>query len=390
MRRYVIRARAVATAGRPLEDRLLVVSGKRIESILPSTAAGRLRPRDFLGHQRYLVMPGLVDVHSHGGGGVDPNTLGGLLAAAYFHASHGTTALMHSDFFTGYDALARTVELIWKTRPLASLHLLGLHLEGPFINPEARGAVPDESLLPPSVEAADRILQIAGSELRMITVAPELPGAEEVIRRFTQAGVVVALGHSLASADQTRAGADWGAKVVTHLGNAMRPFHQRDPGMIGAALADQRLTAEVIADGSHLARETLGMFLRGKQGDLMLVSDCRWVGGLPEGSRREAYGRTVAIDDGAARFPNGGLAGSIHPVWRGVTEVAKLEGASVWDAVRMASAVPAKVFGLKGAGRLAVDGLADFVLAGPDLSIRRVFFAGSEVYRAPGEPPLPA
>lgn len=388
MKRFIIRARALAGDSQPLEDKLIVVSGKRIEAILPSTSASRFSHADFVGSRRYLVFPGLVDIHCHGGGGLDPNTLGGLLAASYYHASYGTTALMLSVFDSGLEELQRTADMLKKARPDAPLRLLGLHLEGPMLNPEARGSIAPEHIRPLTADDVPGILAAAGGELRMITIAPELPGAEGVIRAFVRAGVVVAVGHSLATAEETKAAVDWGVRVVTHLGNAMRPFHQREPGLVGTALSEPRLTVELIGDGSHLAEETLHVFLRAKVGDAVLVSDCRWIGGLPEGSHVRSEDETLEVKDGAARRADGVLAGGIYPVWKGVVTVAGLPGYNIWSALQLATRNPAKVLGQRTLGRIAVGGRADLVLAGPDFSVRRVFYGGEEVYRASSEPPL--
>jgi N-acetylglucosamine-6-phosphate deacetylase len=388
MKRYIIRARALATDNEPLEDKLIVINGKRIESILPSTSASRFGSRDFVGARRYLVFPGLVDLHCHGGGGIDPTSLGGLLASTYYHAAQGTTALMLSQFFSGYDELARMAEVVRKARLSAPVRLLGIHLEGPFLNPDARGAIPKEFLKPPRMADVTQILKTLGDELKIVTVAPELPGAEEAIKAFAAAGIIVSLGHSLATAEQAHAAVEWGARMVTHLGNGMRPFHQREPGLVGATLAEERLTAEIIGDGEHLAPETLSMFVRAKVGDLILVSDCRWIAGMPEGSHVEAQGEKLEIKQGAARHEDGALAGGIHPVWRGVATVGALPGFSIWKAAHLASHNPAKLLGIRGLGRIMVGGRADLVLAGPDFSVRRVFFGGEEIFRSSDEPPL--
>jgi N-acetylglucosamine-6-phosphate deacetylase len=144
----------------------------------------------------------------------------------------------------------------------------------------------------------------------------------------------------------------------------------------------------MIADGNHLADETLGMFLRSKAGDLVLVSDCRSLGGLPEGSKLESYGEQLEVRDGAARYADGTLAGAVQPLWAGVQKIAGLQGFSFWDGLRLATVTPAKVLNLRGLGRISVGGRADLVLAGPDFSVRRVFYGGEEIFRAPGEPPL--
>ncbi|MCK5218611.1 amidohydrolase family protein [bacterium] len=376
MKRQVVRALALAAEGRPQEDKLVVLSGKKIERILPATVAGRFDHRDFISSRRYLVFPGLVDIHCHGGGEGNTNTVAGLLAVAYFHASHGTTAMLLSIFFKGCDDLTKMAGLVKAARSLAPLHLLGLHLEGPYLNPAARGSIPSDGLCPVKLRDITKIVKAAQNELKVITIAPELPQAESAIRAFHKAGVVVALGHSLATVAQARAGADKGATLVTHLGNGMRPFHQREPGLIGVGLSDPRLAAEIIADGHHLAPETLSMFLRGKVGDMVLVSDCRRSGGTDE---------KLVVKEGAAYLADNTLAGSIHPLWKGLRTIASLPGMSIWDVVRLAARNPAGVLKKRGLGRIRVNGRADLVLTGPDLSVRRVFFGGQEIFRAANE-----
>lgn len=389
LKRFIIRARALAADDEPLEDKLVVISGRKIENILPSSAAGRFSPKSFVSSQRYLVLPGLVDIHCHGGGGADTATLGGLLAASYFHASQGTTAMLLSVFYRNAEELARQADVLREARQQAPLRLLGLHVEGPFLNPEARGSIPLDVIRPVDLNELDALLDAGQGEVKVMTVAPELPGAEDVIRQLADEGVVAALGHSLATADQAHAAVEWGASLVTHLGNAMRPFHQRDPGLVGAALAEPRLTAELIADGVHLAPETLSMFLRAKVGELVLVSDCRWVAGLPDGEYTQPQVETLKVEQGLAKQLDGTIAGGVQPLWRGVTTAAELPQMTVFDAVRMATRNPARLLGRKALGRIGVNGLADLVLAGPDFSIKRVFIRGAEIYRAPGEQPLP-
>ncbi|MBN1594376.1 amidohydrolase family protein, partial [candidate division FCPU426 bacterium] len=256
------------------------------------------------------------------------------------------------------------------------------------LNPEMRGGIPHETLR--HIRTADvfKLVEAAQGELKMVTIAPELPGAEEAIRAFRKEGVVVSLGHSLATVAEARQAADWGATAITHLGNAMRPFHQRDPGLVGAGLNDSRFMVEVIADGQHLATETLNMFLRAKVGDAIVVSDCRWAGGMPDGEHQQQNGEKLLVQDGAARLPDGSLAGGVQTLWKGVTNLAALPDFTIFDAVSMATRNPAKLLGKKAIGRIIVGGRADLVLAGPDFSLRRVFVGGEEVFRAPSEAPF--
>lgn len=389
LKRWIVRARAVPVEGRLQEDKLIVISGRKIETILPSSTASRFSGKDFVSSKRYLVLPGLVDMHCHGGGGMDPLTRGGLLAAAFYHASHGTAAMLLSVFYEGPEKLAQTAALVQEIRPSAPLRLLGLHLEGPYINSEVRGSIPESAVRPFTPDGAEALLRAGQGELKMITLAPELPGAEAAVRAFRQAGVVVAMGHSLATVEQAKAAADWGATVVTHMGNAMRPFHQREPGLIGAGMTDSRLFAEVIGDGQHLAPETLDLFVHAKTEKTVLISDCRWVGGLPEGGEGRQGDEIIRVQNGAARQPDGTLAGGVYPLWKGVSQVAALPNSSLWLAARLATQNPARALGRKHLGQITIGGRADLILTGPGYSLRRVFISGEEIFRSEDEPPLP-
>ncbi len=387
MRRCVIRARALALDNQALEDKLIVISGKRIESIVASSASHRFSPKDFISNKRYLVAPGLVDIHVHGGGGAHPDTLGGLLAASYYHAAHGTTALLLTIFFRDLEHLTKMAKLVQDSRSQTNCHILGLNLEGPHINPQAKGAIDGRYVYKLTADHVRAMVAAADGELKVVTVAPEMPGAEEVIKTFVDEGVVVSLGHSLATSEEAARAVDWGAKLVTHLGNAMAPFHQRQPGLIGTALTDKRLIPEIIADGHHLAPESVNMFLKARAQEAILVSDCRWVAGLPEGQHTPADGPPLMVKNGMAYLPDDTMAGGTHALWHSVVQVAQTTSFSFWEALTMATKYPAKLLGKRPLGKLAVGGRADLVLAGPDLTIKRVFFAGEEIYHAEGEPP---
>lgn len=385
MKRIIIRARALAVDERPLEDKLIVISGKRIESILPSSSAHRFARSDFINNRRYLVTPGLIDLHVHGGGGATADSLGGLLTACYYHASQGTTALLLTLFFKDLDHLKQVVNLVKEARHQAPCHILGINLEGPHINPQAKGAMDKRYIYKLSEKHVDAIKAAAGDELKVVTVAPEMPGAEIVIKRFTELGVIVSLGHSLATSRDALKGIEWGAKMVTHLGNAMSPFHQREPGLVGVALHDRRLVPEIIGDGHHLAKETISLYLKATENQAVLVSDCRWVGGLPEGEHQLDHGEKLKIENKVAWLPNGTIAGGTQPLWSCVRYVAELPERSLWTTIPLATKIPAKLLGKRLLGKIAVNGRADLVLAGPDLTVKRVFYGGEEIYRGAGE-----
>lgn len=362
-----LRARVLFTGDQRLKDQWVLIEQGKVRAIRPVRSA-RV-PRGFVPSRRaYWVLPGLIDLHAHGGGTGDPNTVKGLLASANYHAHQGTTAWMRTVLYPGLDALAVQARNVRAARARATLHLLGLHLEGPFLNPKVRGSIPARSLRPPSLALARQIVAACQGELRWITLSPELPGAEAIIRCFKRAGVVVSLGHSWATWTQTERAVKAGARHITHLGNAMRPFHQREPGILGAALLDPRLSVELIADGQHLSTGTIQLFLRAKQGQAVLVSDCRSTSG--EGLRAEG---------GAVRLPSGRLAGGQYALWHGLKVLSRLPGHELLEAVQRTSTGPAALLGRRDLGRIGPGADADLVLTGSDLKVDRVLVAGEQV-----------
>jgi N-acetylglucosamine-6-phosphate deacetylase len=253
---------------------------------------------------------GLVDLHAHGALGFDFATASADDArrAAAFHRSRGTTTLVASiatgspDATTG--ALARLAPLV------ADGTLGGLHLEGPWLAPARRGAHAADLLRTPDAALFEDFLTASAGTLRMLTIAPELPGAEAVVERAAAAGVVVAIGHTDCDAATASRAIDAGARVMTHLFNGMPPLHHRAPGPVGVALADDRVVVELIVDGHHLDPVTVNAVRRAAPGRIALVSDAMAATGCPDGAYRIA-GSEVVVRDGVAMLADGSsLAGS--------------------------------------------------------------------------------
>lgn len=311
-----------------------------------------------LGH----VVPGFVDMHVHGGLGGDFGGLGVDPGPAIeLHARAGSTTIVAS-VATG--PLAPTVDRVRELAPLVREHALaGLHLEGPFLSP-ARAGAHDRSLLRiPAPGDLDALLAAADGALGMVTLAPELPGAPEAIAHLRRSGVVVALGHTDASADVIRRAVDAGATVVTHLFNGMPPLHHRHPGPVGVALTDERLTVELIADGHHVADPVVDLARRSAPSRLALVSDAMAATGLGDG-RYDLAGSAVVVRDGVAVLADGSsLAGSTTPVGGAVARLLA-RGVDLPEIAAMTSGAPARALGLSGHD-LAVGSPADLVeLAG--------------------------
>ncbi|WP_203136072.1 N-acetylglucosamine-6-phosphate deacetylase [Microbacterium sp. JZ31] len=259
------------------------------------------------------ILPGFLDTHVHGARGVDFGAVGeDPHDAIAWHAERGSTALVASLATGALEAMrTRLAELAPLVRAGA---LAGLHLEGPFLCEGRRGAHNPDLLRSPTRDDVDALLRAGDGAIRMITLAPELPGALDVIPLLVEAGVRVAIGHTEADADTVARAVDLGASVMTHLFNGMPPLHHRSPGPVGVGLTDERITVELIGDGAHLDDRALDLALRACARRAVLVSDAMAAAGLGDGSYTLA-GSEVIVQDGVARLAGGtAIAGSTSSV----------------------------------------------------------------------------
>jgi N-acetylglucosamine-6-phosphate deacetylase len=336
------------------------------------------------------VLPGFVDLHVHGGGGASFTEGSGDEArkAAAFHRGQGSTSLLASL------VTAPLAELEARAAMLAGLAdeglVDGLHLEGPFLSPARCGAQDPRYMIAPDLAVFARLHAAARGHLRIITLAPELPGAFAVIEAATRAGVTVAVGHTDATADVTLAAIDAGATHATHLFNGMRPPHHREPGAVGALLDRAEISCEVIADGVHLDDIVVRLTARAAgPGRLVLVSDAMAAAGMPDG-RYQLGSMRVTVAGGVARLLEdfgepgpagavtvpGAIAGSTATL-ASVVRHAIAAGLPVTDVAAAASTTPARVLGLAGrTGTLRPGLAADLVLCDDDFRPRAVMRHG--------------
>ncbi len=321
---------------------------------------------------RGLAVPGFVDLQVNGFGGVD------FLEADAAGYRQAGDALLE----TGVTAYLPTLISSPEDKVLAALtevpvdaespRILGVHLEGPFLSARRLGTHDGAARRDPDLELLDRLLE--GGPVRLMTLAPELPGALPLIEHLLARGVTVSLGHSDATADQANAAFDLGVRTVTHLFNAMRPLLHRDPGIVGAALARDDVIVQLILDGVHLASETVKVVWRAAPGRLALVTDSITAAGASDGAY--SFGSLdVQVLDGAVRGPDGVLAGSVLTMIEAVRNLHGL-GVPLADAVDAATAVPARVLGLPELGRLDVGLPADIVILDDNVEIDRVLVGG--------------
>lgn len=324
-----------------------------------------------------VLVPGFVDAHVHGGGGADASegsaAVPAVLAA---HRAHGTARTALSLVSAPVDALAGTVRQLAPI-VLADPLLLGLHLEGPFLSPDARGAHDPAALTDPTPQAVEALLEAAAGTLLQVTIAPELPGALDAVRRFVAAGVRVAVGHTTADLATTAAAFDAGASLLTHAFNAMPGLAHRAPGPVGAALDRSDVVLELIADGLHVHPVLVAGLFRLAPGRVALITDAMAAAGAGDGDYRLGP-LDVAVRDGAARLADGGLAGSTLTLDAAV-RTAVAAGVPLAEAIAAVTAVPARALGRPDLGRLDPGSPADVVLLDGDLRVEAVWAAGERL-----------
>lgn len=326
----------------------------------------------------YLT-PGFVDIHGHGGGGgTYDHGLDAIAAARAVHLARGTTRAVLSLVTASIDDLAAQVGMIADLSERDAT-ILGSHLEGPFLDPGHKGAHTESLLRAPDEAAVARLVEAGRSTVRQVTLAPELPGGLAATAQFVAAGVAVAVGHTNATEAEASAAFDAGATLLTHAFNAMPGIHHRAPGPVVAAMRDERVTLELIADGIHVHPDVIALAFAGAPGRIALITDAMGAAGEPDGAY-ELGGLAVTVTDGVARLDEGGaIAGST------LTQDAALRlvvagGLPLADAVAALTSVPARAIGLAGRyGSLRPGAAADAVLLDDALQVAGVWVDGARV-----------
>ena len=346
--------------------------------VIVDTGAGDLpsgvRPSEVVELGSPILSPGFVDQHCHGGGtyaftdGPDA-----ARAAARSHLRHGTTSVMASLVTDSLENLRRQMDAL---APLVDAdEVLGIHLEGPWLSEHHCGAHDPALLRDPDPDEVRDLLTASDGRVRMVTYAAERPGGDQVAHVIAELGAVGALGHSHATyAEACSAIAD-GARVATHLYNAERPFHHREPGLITALLEDERVTIELIADGVHVHPAALRSAFRAAPGRYVLVTDAMAAAAAADGTYQLGP-LQVTVADGVARLANGTIAGSTLTMDAAVRFVVRECGSTVAEALQAATRRPADAFGRTDLGRIEPGAQADFVVLSDGLDVQRVMRRG--------------
>lgn len=368
----VLAGARIALPSGVVDDGWIAVSGDTI--VATGTSAPPAGPRVELDGD--LVVPGFVDMHCHGGGGASFSTTDPAEAAhaVRAHRRHGTTTMLASlvsePIATLTDQIAALSELV--TDGL----LTGIHLEGPFLAESRCGAHDPAVLRAPDGDAVSTLLD--AGPVSMVTLAPELPGGVKAVRQVSEAGVLAAVGHTDARRDELRAAVNAGATVATHLFNAMRPLHHREPGAVGVLLDDERVTVELISDLIHVHPDVLHLAAtHAGRGRTTLITDAMSAAGAPDG-RYTLGALDVEVRDGVATLPDSGaLAGSTLTMDAAFRNVVHDVGLDIADAVHATSLRPAELLGISDLVGQIADGLrADLVVLDDNLRTRRVMHAG--------------
>ena len=382
MKRLAVTAGRVMTPDRVILDGVVLVEGTKILEV-GSRRALRFSRDEFqvVGHSQQLLAPGFIDVHTHGAMGRDvmEGTDEALEVISRFLAGHGTTSFLATTVTASPIATLQAVEALGSQvdRPLPGARMLGLHLEGPFINPEKRGAHTAKYIRRPSTLIFDQLLACSSHQIKLMTVAPEVEGGLELIRFARAKGVVVSLGHSNATLEETMAAIALGAGNATHTFNAMRPFSHRDPGILGAVLTAPEIWAELIADGVHVSPAAINLCIQCKSARrILLISDAVSATGMPEGQYRLSD-IEITLSGGICRTREGQLAGSTLTQDQALRNMVRWSHLPLEAVLGMLTRNPAQSLGIaESKGTLAEGRDADMVLLDRNLRVNTTIIQG--------------
>ena len=350
-----------------------------VDGVIAQVARGGESPReridDVLELHGATVLPGFVDLHAHGGGGAAfDDGVAAIATGLGVHRASGTTRSVVSLVTAPPAEMARSIAAA-ADYASGDPTVLGLHLEGPFLSPDRRGVHDPRALQQPDPRLLDRFLAAGRGAVRVLTLAPELTGAPDLLRRTLDAGVRVAIGHSDAGYDVALQAFSAGADLVTHAFNGMRPMHHRDPGIVGAAM-DAGVVLEAVNDGVHLHEATVRLLRAVAPGRVALITDAMAATGAPDG-HYHLGSFPVEVVGGRARLADGTIAGSTLTMAVAVERAVHLVGMSLVEAVNAASLVPARYLGVDDRfGSIRPGRVADLVFTGADLDVRAVLVAG--------------
>jgi len=337
-----------------------------------------------------MIFPGLIDLHIHGALGEDTTDAGaeGLAKVSHFLAGCGVTAFLPTTVSENIETLLASVQAVHKMKDESSggAQIVGIHLEGPYLSPERKGAHNPAYLKLPDIQELERLLEAGEGTVKRVTLAPELPGGLEAVEYLASRGIIVSLGHS--RADYRTAMAAWqrGARIITHLFNAMEPLHHRTPNLLAFALGFEGVWCEMIADGIHICPEVMEIALGAAGKRIFIVSDSVRAAGLSDGSYVFG-GEEMEVRQGIARIRStGSLAGSTFPLNRMLAFLAERFSLSLTELSAMASLLPARILGKTGErGSIEEGKRADLAVFDERFHCLATYLAGRRIFTFPEE-----
>lgn len=384
--KYALKNVKIVTPFRIVEHGVVVISGKKIDALgeiddVKISSSTKVYDLDGM-----MLAPGFIDLLVHGGGGygfADENDTA-IEKASEFFFSHGTTGMLASLYSKPIKLLVKDVSRIagYAEKNKGKTNVLGIHMEGPFINPEMKGAMKEEYLWDPDVAKWEELFSASRGYIKLMTIAPELPGNLDVMRAAANDGVVLSIGHSTALLHDIENAIDNGAAHVTHMFNAMRPFHHRTPGVIVGALLRNELKLELIADAIHVHPAVMRLLYNIKgDGGIILITDAIRASGMPDGDYT-FMDQKITVKDKKAFLEDGTLAGSTLTLDQAVKNMVELVGVPLTDAVRMASLNGAKVLACENRkGIIAVGKDADLVVMDSKFDVHMTIYQGTVKYQ---------
>ena len=369
-----------------LKNKVLIFDKEKIISLEEE------RPKEFYNNfkvinaQGNFVVPGFIDLHVHGGGGADTmdGTPGSLEKIAKTHCYFGTTSFLPTTMTMRKSRIMKSLENIKEVfhKGTGSAEILGVHLEGPYINPLKKGAQKESDICSPSIKEFEKINKASGGLIKLVTIAPEIHGAIDFIKWLKKNGIYSSAGHSDASYAQVVKAVGAGLSQVTHIFNAMNKFHHREPGLIGAALTMEELYAQIISDEIHVHPVVIKIAVKSKGFDkILLITDAIRATSMGEGIT-ELGGQKVIVENGQARLEDGTLAGSILTMDRAIRTMVEKVGVSLQNSIRMATINPAISIGIENnKGSLEPEKDADIVIMNKYLEVDTVIVKGKVIIK---------
>ncbi len=366
------------------ENHNVFISGDKITSIEPYKARKKNTNDEYtiINAKDKYICPGFIDIHIQGCGGADflDNSNEALKTISETSAYGGTSSILATTTIKKDDKEFSHLRRLKKNigKEFGGAKIIGIHLEGPYINENKKGGFSSDFIRKPSLKEFKKILSILGTNLKIITIAPEINNIFEIIKEARRNDIIVALGHSEADYELTTKAIKAGASHITHIFNAMRELHHREPGILGAALTNENVSVQIIADGYHLHKAILKLIYKLKgRNNTILITDGTAPTGLKEGMTFKGVGGKIICKNGAIRLQDGTLAGSALLMNQMLKSLINLADIDITDAIYMATMSPAKILGIESRkGSIEKGKDADITILDNDLNVIETFVSG--------------